>query len=375
MGSCRLAMLLPVLVSVSCSPSSADGDTSPTVERWSVEVQPRLRIGVQDGEAPYLFDRISAVRVLENGGVVVADRGSATIRIFDATGGHRLTMGGPGSGPGEFRWLRDISILPPDTILAYDGSLFRLTWFLTDGTLVATRTLRPADGSPELYLGTYSNGDVAAAWIAPAPREPGRAVPDLMRVGRFGADGALISVLGTLEGMRRMGPGPVPFSPFLHAALLRDSVFFTDGREPALMVLGADGATARSIAVPLSRPDRESSWDTLRATLAAQGSRRLDDFPEAAALEPVPSIAEVLFDAEGRFWLKQYDPATDSYLARGGPLAHGGRWSVVSPEGQVIAEIDFPRQFAPVHVGARHVAGVYRSELGVEEVWVFDFRR
>src|SRR5690606_4667445 len=35
-----------------------------------------------------------------------------------------------------------------DTILAYDGSLFRLTTFLTDVTLVDTHALSGGDGSP-----------------------------------------------------------------------------------------------------------------------------------------------------------------------------------------------------------------------------------
>jgi hypothetical protein len=160
-----------------------------------------------------LFAGISGVRLLPDGGVVVADDRSSTIRLFGPNGTHLLTLGGPGEGPGEFEWLSHVSVEAPDTILVYDGRRLRITRFLTDGRLISTTALQPHDGSPELYLGEYSNGDAALAWIVPGPRDPNTVVADIMKVGRFRSDGAFAAELGTFQGMRRLGPGPCPSLP------------------------------------------------------------------------------------------------------------------------------------------------------------------
>jgi hypothetical protein len=335
-----------------------------------------MRIGEQEGDPNVLFDRVSGVRLLPDGGVVVADGGTSSIRVFDADGTHVVSMGGPGDGPGEFRWLAHLAIRPPDTVLVYDGDLFRVTRFLTDGTLIGTLPIRSEDGRPELYLGTYSNGDAAIAWIVPGPRDPVNAIPDRMRLGRFDGDGSLVSVLGTVDGMRRLGPGPVPFSPFLYAWLVRDSVFHTDGREPVLTVLDEHGVHARSIAVPIPAPDLDAAWSALRAELTARDQvERLDGFPPGAATEPVPPIARAILDSGERFWLKHYEPRTDSYLVGGGQNARGGHWTVVNLDGTVVAEVDVPPEFMPVDVSERFVAGVHRDALEVERILVFELQK
>jgi hypothetical protein len=348
----------------------ADADGIPT---WTIDAEPRSRIGVEDGDPRYLFDRVADVRLLADGGVVVADDGASTIRVFSSDGTHLASMGGPGEGPGEFRWTGHVSVLHPDTILVYDGSLFRVTRFLTDGTLIGTLPVRPEDGSPEAYLGTYSNGDAAIAWIVPGLRDPVQAIPDVMKLGRFDGDGALVTVLVTTEGMRRLGPGPVPFSPFLYAWLVRDSVFYTDGREPSLTVLDEEGLHARTITIPLAAPDLDAAWSTLRVELAARDQeQRLDAFPAGARTEPVPAVARVVLDSGERFWLKHYEPRTDSYLVGGGSRAGGGQWTVVSIDGRIQAEVEVPDGFVPLDVSERFVAGVHRDELGVERVLVLD---
>jgi len=350
------------------------GAPSGTPAPWSLAAEPDLVIGLQAGAPEYLFQRVAGVRRLGDGRIVVADRGHSTVRVFDATGRHVVTLGGEGQGPGEFSWIGHLSVRGPDTLVVYDAGLYRITRMLTTGALIGTTSIRDAGAGPELYVGTYANGDAALAWIGEAGGTPDEPRPDRWRIGRYEADGALLAEVGAAVGMRRMDRGPVPFSPFLHAFLVRDSVVHTDGQDATLHVLGADGTRVREITVDMPRAEPRRAWATLRAELARRGeSRQLEWTPDAPESAPLPQVAEVLLDDLERFWLKGYDPATDSHLLGGWEGARGGAWTVVNRDGDVVARVTLPDHFVPHHVGADHILGVTRDELGVERVAVYRY--
>ena len=366
-----LAGIVVLVAARGCS-SGAETETGGPVV-WTVSADPTLQIGEQDGPAEYLFDQVNGVRLTPDGGVVVADEGSGTVRVYDAGGALSASMGRRGEGPGEFSWLSHVEILAPDTILAYDGRMFRVTRFLLDGTHIDERSILSDVGSPELYLGTYADGGAAIASLRPSPRGGTEILPDQMVVARYGPDGERVAELGVLDGIRRAGGvAVVPFSPFLHAFVLGDSVFYTDGMEPALHVLGAAGTPARSFTVPIASSDLDASWSVLRRELEARDELSwIEDLsPEVEAL-PVPAVGEVMLDAHGRFWLKHYDPATDASHVRGWTVG-GGRWTVVDPDGREVASVDLPAGFAPMDASGMQVAGVQRDDLGVERVVVLE---
>ena len=55
-----------------------------------------------DGEDPYLFRYAWDATKLSDGRIVVADRSTSELRVFDAAGTYLATWGGLGEGPGEF---------------------------------------------------------------------------------------------------------------------------------------------------------------------------------------------------------------------------------------------------------------------------------
>src|SRR5690606_34032128 len=55
-------------------------------ERWSVDPEPRLVIGLEESDAPYLWGKIVGATRLSDGSFAVADGQAAEIRFFDATG-------------------------------------------------------------------------------------------------------------------------------------------------------------------------------------------------------------------------------------------------------------------------------------------------
>lgn len=60
-----------------------------------------LEIGRLDGDDPYLFSHIMDVAADEGGRVLVADRQTNEVRVFEPDGDFAFRFGGPGEGPGE----------------------------------------------------------------------------------------------------------------------------------------------------------------------------------------------------------------------------------------------------------------------------------
>lgn len=109
---------------------------------WArVDSEPSLEIGVVQGLAPYTFSWLGGAVEAPNGDIVIVDGETSEIRVFDPEGKHLRTFGGKGGGPGEFRGAPVIRLVPPDTVLAWDGDHHRLTWFTLAGEFVRDRSL------------------------------------------------------------------------------------------------------------------------------------------------------------------------------------------------------------------------------------------
>jgi hypothetical protein len=380
--------VLIAVVAVACAPSGEERARE-AADTWSVSSEPLITIGRLEGDPRYLFEQIAGARLLPDGRVVVADRGFGSVRVYGPDGSFQQEMGRPGQGPGEFEYISSISLFPPDTIVVYDSSRYRLVTYSPDGTLLSTRNIRGEGGWPESFVGRFENGDLGLAWIVRTQREPMTFATDVMQFGRFSPEGLLRALLATATGMVRHEDGimgMMPFSPRLHSFLYRDSVYFTDGLGD-IAVAGGNGAVARTIEVPIDPVD----YGEARAQLAARMEtadvdlrppvgflERLDlvqELNEAPEPESVPRVAEVLLDDEGRFWLKRYEPASDSHVISSFERRAGGEWWVLQPDGRVVAVIQLPDGFTPMDVRGERIVGVASDELDVERVLVFGTAR
>lgn len=96
--ACTIACLLVLLGGCGGESSSR----SPDAERPAPTVaEVDLEIGVLEGEAPYMFGRISGVTADEQGRIFVADRQGDVVRAYDAEGTYLFDVATPGEGPGE----------------------------------------------------------------------------------------------------------------------------------------------------------------------------------------------------------------------------------------------------------------------------------
>ena len=344
--------------------------------RWVIEESPTLAIGVVEGDAPYLFEAIVHAELLEDGGVIVADGGASAIRLFDATGAFVLEMGGEGSGPGEFRGLRDAWIVGGDTVVAWDSDLRRLTYFERTGVLVRTVLLEAFGeasgvGGLDLAVGPLEGGEVAIASLGLGEPAPLRV--DRVSVELFGADGSHMRRVGEATGMVRFtvgerGSAPVPFTPFPRFDVHGSSIYFTNGDAPSLTVWSE--GVRRVIELPPVEHDVDAAWSELSERLGEEGREVFAGLVlEAPRREAIPHLAGLILDAEGQIWTKPYVPMADALWLNGG-ANRWGDWWVVDESGARIAEVSVPDGFDVMDVRSDVVVGVAVDADGVERVQV-----
>jgi hypothetical protein len=367
------AATLVLLLLPACSPDTDPYTGEADAPEWVIASEPSVSIGEVDGPPEYVLSRVMSVLLLPEGLVAVADGGSNTVRIYGPDGDFVRQLGREGDGPGEFRYLNEIQLVDPDTLLAYDSEHGRLTTFLTGGEVLAeTPSFRAPDGRVEVYLGRFDDGDHAGAWIVQEPRDPESITPDVMRMAKFGPDGETRAPLGIDHGMRRVrtrwSGGPTPWSPHFLGAVLGDAVYHTDGVGGVVRITDGAGEHLGVVRPDLSPWDPDDARADLEPNLDSASAERLAELRGTPGLDTIPVVSDLLVDARGRLWLKRYDPSVDSHwLAR--PRT-GGDWTVLDRDGVVSAHVAVPPGFRLLDVRDERVAGVTRDELGVERVEV-----
>lgn len=178
-GAATAAALLTVLIAAGCGPGEraarepavrdsagvriVENVPADTAETWSLG-DPLLEIGAVQSSVEYQLDGVGDVARGPDGAIIVAERGSRELSVFDSTGRHVRTAGGEGGGPGEFRFLSQLAWLPGDTLAAWDLRQNRLSLFTPDGEFLRARTLTPTNDALSLrLLGVLESGHLVAA--------------------------------------------------------------------------------------------------------------------------------------------------------------------------------------------------------------------
>ena len=101
---------------------------------WRLTGEPLASIGAVAGEPEDQFSWIVGALRLAPDTIVVLDDESLELRFFDAGGGHLLTVGGPGEGPGELTSAGHLSPFPGGVQLKGGDKRIR---FSASGDLIA----------------------------------------------------------------------------------------------------------------------------------------------------------------------------------------------------------------------------------------------
>ncbi|MEX0891969.1 MAG: hypothetical protein WEB88_07330 [Gemmatimonadota bacterium] len=335
-----------------------------------LSAEPELVIGVREGDPVYQFSGLRGSRLREDGGVVVIDA-SRQIRYFDRAGRHVRTVGGQGSGPGEFRGPLGLMTLPGDSLMVSDFQLRRATVLDPEGTVLEVFPL-PRVGLPPPQLVDvlpdgrllhsvtdrpegWPTGVVETTYIYTAVA-PGRAAVDTLfvrgRPAMFGVGNGMISL---------------PYARGFSARVDGETLLVADGQAGAVERISLDGLVLARYSWAASRlPVTESMKDAHRQQRAPSVARMtggsaegvLDDLPFPDSLPAFDSMRPDR--GSGRIWLRRFVVDATPHV-----------WTVLDTDGSWLADVEMPPGFSLSDILDGRIVGVWWDEFDVPYVHVY----
>ena len=353
---------------------------------WSLDAIPAVEIaGNPDVADQTLFD-VSDLELLSDGRVVILNRGSSQLLVFDSTGAFLDTWGGAGQGPGEFDGPSRLDRCTGDTLVVTDR--VRMSVLDSDGefarsvrlsgvtasrafdiegvaracssALVAVRHARPPSGPGERTF----RYPTEVYW---APLDGGSRTS----VDSFpGNELMTVSLGGNLVGAR------FPFA--VHPVWTSDGerVFYGPADRHEVHIFGVDGQLERIVRWNASvEPISEHEWtryDEWRETeIEEDPAGSLNPTRADHPSEFLPTYSDLLVDDEGNLWLQRYDDPFLAHYTEPEPQ----RWSVFDQESRWLGELTMPPRFSLSSVARGFAIGVARDQLDVETIRFLRLRK
>lgn len=335
---------------------------SGTSERWSLDST--VNIADAGGEP---FGRITGVVGDWKGGLYVADAIALRVYRFAPDGSYLGSLGGKGSGPGEFRSMEGLAWVAGKlasldagngrvTLLAADGEdpPLSVKWQALTGALTLEQT-RPGEAYAPIAVPSAEPGRMDTKYL----RLIGTGVPDTLPDYR--------APLSRAAAVSCVSPGQIagfsiPFAPRPYAARApgNGTVVGSTGSY-RLALLDAAGDTVRVTArdeqpVPVS----DAEWADAQARWANfQEQNRGADCDVSGITRPasMPAFRGTLFDDRGRLWVEA--------------VAVGGyRLDVFDSTGVLVAELPAPPRdpSVPMSVRTGRLFWTSADSLGVQTV-------
>lgn len=341
---------------------------------------PIVDIGTAEGEGAHALFRVTGATRLSDGRIVVANAGSSELRWFDADGAPLMSAGGAGGGPGEFQRMGRLLLGEGDSVVVYDGGTARVSVFSPEGEYARGLVLGLAEGAPAQLVGLLRGGVMLAQTSVRAEME--RMVSQMVSGTHRGQislvslspEGAPLDTLGAFpgaEGYIRIGEGSIeilrgPFyrQPRYVAGQHGVWVATQDARE---IDLYQEGALVRRVRFPGEpgppTPAMVDAW-VERSTADAPPEVAVQRAEGLRAIElpgRLPSFGAAIADADGNLWIADFDDG----------IAPTEAWSVLAPDGRVLARIGLPDGFTPYDAGDDWIIGRALDELDVEHVQLY----
>ncbi len=395
-------LLSLVAASAGCGPSSADKAVISVRDSAGITVidnavgdslgaailrlEVRNRIGVVEGDEPFIFSSIVGAGRLRDGSVVVGDARTREIRVFDSLGRHVRSFGGSGGGPGEFSQLSSMSVSAGDTVIAWDVRTRRQTMFLQDGTVVKSIPLQKVRGFILDMERLVSGDQIATTMVLGRGRppqlnqEPGIildsiAIIHLDSVGNF-RDTLAVLAHNERAHVSSVGSGAVsqasiarPFGFRTHLVVKDSMVVFGPNTRYEVFFLqpGAGlGKVVRSSIRPgtITQAELGRVTDHLRKTVGESPiASNLAEvvFDIAPPPEKKPAFGALKVTNSGGLWVGRYHYFTDSISV----------WDVFDEGGRYVGYVRSPTGLEILEIDADYLVGVRKDDFDVPFVYVF----
>lgn len=335
---------------------------------WVVQPEPVLVAGgAGKGPAHELY-RVRDALLLEDGRIAVANEGSAEVRIFDAEGGHLVSVGREGAGPGEFQTVSGLHRYRGDSILVWDRRQGRATVLDPSGEYARVITPRTNATSSQL-AGVLPDGSFVVASVWRGAIAEGERIEAELPLVRYDSTGMLLDSIARYPYTTLVRVGfaiaPLWFGASTDAVLRHGRLYVATGRRPEVEVLSPEGELLR---VTRWREEPEAiteeairDWEARQLEASEPEERPATRrFHETLRYAPMNAFNRgILVDAEGNLWV---EPAPGPYDEP--PLP----WMVFDPRGRWLGPVSFPPGFRVLDIGSEEVLGLVFDDLGAPSV-------
>lgn len=377
-------------VSVAACHSAEDGSQAPSVYvHRHVEASSMVPQGVSDsadlslgGAGSDLF-RVRGAFWLSDGSIVVANRGTNEIQVYDAHGSHLRSMGGHGEGPGEFSDVVSVSRLNGDSIAIWDTQQQRLTVLAANGSVAST--VRFSNVESSVLLGGRRLTVLPSTVIVSPSGVPVARTNLLQSRWRLGSDGLLrdslplfiydragqeVARIGPIAGTEHVIRGRNSFArPFGHRvyiAVSSQAIVVGSGKPATVRVFDFEGRLRHRLRFPVRRSPvttREyQAWEERKAALFSPetADRRRSIWRSAPLPDTLPAYDALLVDGLDRLWVRMYPRAQDD----------DREWLVIDPDSLSARRVKVPRGAELLDARQGEVLLLLRDRLDVERVEV-----
>ena len=348
-GGVPIGLACGLLLVTACSDEDGRVKDAPLAQVDTVAV---ALIG-DEAEDP--LRRVVGGLILE-GGIVIADDSTLTLRFYSRGGELVSVRGGQGDGPGRFRslwWLQEAG----GRLFAYDIRASRISEFDQDGTFVRSVRLNQSGRFiPEEALGVFSDRSfLVKGFLRGVPPRlfdsAGGVSRDIRLLLRYDREGGFADSLGFYEDSEFFydpvpGRGWLQFVPPLgrgsHVIVAGERYYVMENETPAIDVFRADGARVRGPSFAVGDdPEAVGREDVGIARSRFPASRR-DVFDRMPVPEKLPvygwahygRLAPMRARESGEIWMLDYGGLQDMR-----PV-----WTVVAEDGTVKGRVTAPEE-------------------------------
>jgi hypothetical protein len=289
------------------------------------------------------FGSISKVAADTSGRIFVADQMSLEVVVFSRDGRKIGTVGRPGQGPGEFRFLTDIVVLGEE-LVAFDGGSQRVSVFDVSGEQLGSfrSSMSSLTGTGETARHSIlvdTSGDVFLQMSRPLIT-PGGIGSNVSVLRQLSADGKVVrdSLLVVENSEVLITPGrsggasaePMPFGGERIVRMdAAGRIYHAWSGSRSVTVFRPGSRERRDIQLPFHQRESLSDRHTgpYRESIVAKGGvlgrLELIRFDEAIAKgrlpDSLPTMRNFLVDGAGRIWVQRIVPETRLVSTAFGP--------------------------------------------------------
>lgn len=346
-------------------------DSVPQVPHPRMVIYGTVRIARSSPDIALTYPQGLAVDAHRN--IYVADWLMNSVPVINGRGNLIRSIGGQGSGPGEFRNIEDVEILNGGNLLVYDPQMWRITIYFPDSDSVM-KTISVPPGPRTTFLttirGVIESADpimVGVYVMANSPQNyTDRIRTDIVRT--VSVEGTIIDSIVAFPHKENLmlaagGGFSVRTNPFGRRGVIHthaDRIYYGWTDTVGVRIYSLHGEFTGGFKVPYERAP-VTSHD------ADQAVKDLDD--DEAYLREVlrahvpktwPAFETFVVDDRGRVWF--------GIVGEGGETA---RWDGFTPGGEYVGSLKFPPNFDLMVVLGDRAYGVRTNDRNVPRIEIY----